>query len=39
MQTARDTHVKSFGTLVALCYEKGLIRAWQTHFLRAGGTS
>ena len=38
-QTVRDTHVESFGILVGLCCKQGLIRAWQTVFLRVGGTS
>lgn len=32
-------HVKLFGIPVGLCYMQGLIRAWQTVFLRVGGTS
>ena len=39
VRTVREMHVKSFGILVGPCCKQGLIRAWQTVFLRVGGTS
>lgn len=39
VQTVKEMHIKSFGILVGLCCKQGLIRAWQTVFLRVGGTS